>query len=161
MSYNKLGFASGQTLKADHLNHMESGIEAIANNVQIKKIVFTNRDSMYQWLLDNDSKVIYCNVISTQNPWHVKLLVHRFVEDMSNPTDGVGFGLVQINSFNGNTLVPSSIQITDSHTTYVIDEVINIDADGTVTGEYKEPIIIPDEYWPALQIEFTVYYFAE
>lgn len=26
MSYNKLGFTSGQTLKAEHLNHMEDGI---------------------------------------------------------------------------------------------------------------------------------------
>ena len=161
MSYEKLGFTSGQTLKAEHLNYMEEGIEAIANNVQIKKVVFTDRPSFYQWLLNNDSRVIYCNVLSTQNPWHVKLLVNRFVGDMSNPTDDVGFGLVQINSFDGATIVPSSIQITDNSTTYVIDEYIYINDNGELTGTHKDPIVIPDEYWSALQIEFTVYYFAE
>ena len=160
MSYNKLGFTSGQTLKAEHLNHMENGIEAIANNVQIKKIVFTDRPSMYQWLMDNDnySKVIYCNVISTENEWYVKLLVHRY---WAGTMDNIGFSLVQINSFTGDTLVPSSIQITNSDTTYVIDERININNDGAVVGTYVEPLVIPDEYWPALQIEFTAYYFDE
>jgi hypothetical protein len=32
MSYNKLGFTSGQTLKAEHLNHMEDGIANISWN---------------------------------------------------------------------------------------------------------------------------------
>lgn len=31
MSYNKLGFTSGQKLKAEHLNHMEEGIANAAN----------------------------------------------------------------------------------------------------------------------------------
>lgn len=32
MSYEKLGFVSGQTLKAEHLNHMEEGIANACGN---------------------------------------------------------------------------------------------------------------------------------
>lgn len=32
MSYNKLGFTKGQTLKAEHLNHMEDGIANVSYN---------------------------------------------------------------------------------------------------------------------------------
>lgn len=36
MSYNKLGFTSGQKLKAEHLNHMEEGIaNAVPNACRI------------------------------------------------------------------------------------------------------------------------------
>ena len=159
MSYNKLGFASGQTLKADHLNHMESGIEAIANNVQIKKIVFTDRPSMYSWLLDNFSKVIYTNVISTENPWPVKLMVHYCGTIPSGiNTD---FALVQISTLPEGTIVPSNIRITPNITQFKIDERINLESDGSVSCTSLEYTTVPDEYWSALQIEFTVYYFAE
>lgn len=160
MSYNKLGFTSGQTLKAEHLNHMESGIEAIANNVQVKKIVFTDRPSMYQWLSDNYSKVIYCNVISSQYPWYVKYMVHSYGYNSSTGQHD-GFGLVQINSFGGHTLVPSTVQITNMNTTMTIDEHIDIGADNIVTGLDRETNTIPDEYWSAMGIEGTIYYFDE
>lgn len=156
MSYNKLGFTSGQTLKADHLNYMESGIEAIANNVQIKKIVFTDRPSIYNWLLENYKKVIYINVITSICPWYVKFIPHYYYIG-----DDVGFGLVQINSFGDKTLVPSSIQITDSSVTYTVDETINIEQDGTVVGEHVVSQTVPDEYWSSLNIECTAYYFDE
>lgn len=38
MSYNKLGFTSGQTLKADHLNHMEEGIANAGGNIVVVEV---------------------------------------------------------------------------------------------------------------------------
>lgn len=160
MSYEKLGFTSGQTLKAEHLNHMENGIEAIANNVQIKKIVFTDRPSMYQWLFDNYNKVIYCNVINSQYPWYAKYMIHAYGYNASTGQFD-GFGLVQINSFGGHTLVPSTIQITNTDTILTVDEHIDINTDNTVTGMSRESTTIPDEYWSAMGIEGAIYYFDE
>lgn len=39
MSYIKQGFTSGQTLKADHLNYIEDGIEAISSSAGDKVII--------------------------------------------------------------------------------------------------------------------------
>ena len=33
MTYQKQNFADGQVLKAEHLNHMEDGIEAVTNKI--------------------------------------------------------------------------------------------------------------------------------
>ena len=156
MSYNKLGFTSGQTLKAEHLNHMEDGIESISNNVQIKKIVFTDRPSIYQWLLENYSKVIYINVKSLEYPWFVKYMVHAHYFNGI-----VGFGLVQISTNFAATLVPSTIILRDNETEMSIDERINVDSDNTISGIYVEPVVIPDEYWSVMGIEGTAYYFDE
>ena len=42
MSYNKLGFTSGQILKAEHLNHMEEGIANAAPMSYIIKLTEDN-----------------------------------------------------------------------------------------------------------------------
>ena len=36
MSYEKQNFQSGQILKAEHLNHMEDGIEQISEDISVK-----------------------------------------------------------------------------------------------------------------------------
>jgi hypothetical protein len=47
MSYEKLGFTSGQTLKAEHLNYMEDGIANAGGASSPKllgEVVFTNQN---------------------------------------------------------------------------------------------------------------------
>ena len=42
MSYNKIGFVKGQTLKAEHLNHMEEGIASATPVTRVIKITEDN-----------------------------------------------------------------------------------------------------------------------
>ena len=128
--------------------------------IPVKKAVFTDRPSLWEWLSDDYSKVIYCNVINSQYPWYTKYMVHAYGYSSSTGQFD-GFGLVQINSFGGHTLVPSTIQITNTDVILTVDEHIDINADNTVTGMRREPTTIPDEYWSTMGIKVTIYYFDE
>ena len=49
MSYNKLGFTSGQTLKAEHLNHMEEGIANVSWNDLTDKPFYDETPAPIVW----------------------------------------------------------------------------------------------------------------
>jgi hypothetical protein len=65
MSYNKLGFTKGQTLKAEHLNHMEEGIANVSWNdladkpfyesVDYGDTLLTNRDALSDAVFSGDA----------------------------------------------------------------------------------------------------------
>lgn len=167
MSYIKQGFTKGQTLKADHLNYMESGIEAIANNVQIKKAVFTDRQSVYEFLLENHSKTIYIFGKMTGYPLGVK-----FIPQMETERDGNGefsvlrcFNLVELNMFLHDTdvpvIVPSCIKINENTTHYLFDPKIGFDSDGVTVVTPSQIQELPDAYWSMMNVELTAYYFGE
>ena len=169
MSYIKQGFASGQTLKADHLNHMEEGIEAIANNVQIKKAVFTDRQSVYEFLLENHEKTIYIGCQMTGYAFAVK-----FIPQVQSSYAGTenhridSFTLVELNMFiKGYTgsadpvIVPSCIQIDENTTHYLFDPKIGFNSNEISVVEGGSVNEMPDAYWSAMNVEMTAYYFSE
>ena len=171
MSYNKLGFTSGQTLKAEHLNHMENGIEAIANNVQIKKVVFTDRQSVYEFLLENYDKTIFIDAKMNGYP-SVKFIPQIAARNTSiGGSDNwtiSGFPLVEVNMFiyDDNamdlpTIVPSCIYITGDTTRYLFDPKIGIDSNDVTVVTSSSVEEMPDAYWSHLNIEMTAYYFSE
>lgn len=165
MSYNKLGFTSGQTLKAEHLNHMEDGIEVIANNVQIKKAVFTDRPSLWAWLQANYTK------ISNVKLW---TSVSQCVDDMIfiGHSD-IGMNQPQRFSFYTMTVAPertneiidkfvltfSEVEVYSDMCEIAIYQHIDVLNDEvTKEGQHQ---IIQDELWSVMGIEVTIYYFDE
>ena len=170
MSYTKQGFTSGQTLKADHLNYMENGIEAIANNVQIKKVVFTDRQSVYEFLLENHSKTIYIHAKMTGYSLGVKFIpqVMTYRDENGDSSIIESFNLVELNMFLCNdsdsdvpTFVPSCIQIDDDTTHYLFDPKLGIETDDVTVVIPSSVQELPDEYWSMMNVELTAYYFAE
>lgn len=160
MSYEKLGFTSGQTLKAEHLNHMEDGIEAIANNVQIKKIVFTDRPSLWAWLQENYTKI--ANVKLWTN-------VSQCVDDMHFIGHG-NVGANQPNRFSFYTIYPrndisqlnlmvSRVEVYSTTCKIYIYCVYDVLSGVAVDESLAQTQEVPDEYWSAMGIEATIYYF--
>lgn len=170
MSYIKQNFTSGQTLKAEHLNHMEDGIEAIANNVQIKKAVFTDRQSVYEFLLENHEKTIYIGCKMTGYPWRVKFIpqIMGYRENADVDPTIFAFTLVELNMFIHGAvasdlplLVPSCIQINESTTRYLFDPQFGMDTDDITVEVPPSVQELPDAYWSAANVEMTAYYFSE
>lgn len=141
----------------------DDGNVELRGGVTVRKITFTDRESLYQWLLLNYHKTIHCSIINDEYPWYVRFMVHRVVQGSEgdwHPGVDTEFSLVQISAFPSVTLVPSYIRITSDHTEYISDEYININSDGSVIGTNKEPIIVSDEQWRSLNTNAIVYYFA-
>ena len=97
MSYNKLGFTSGQTLKAEHLNHMEDGIANVSWNdltdkpfyesVSYGDTLSTNREALSDALSGGDAvtdsvgnSVKVSDAIPTLNDL-VNGVIIRYIED--------------------------------------------------------------------------------
>ena len=170
MSYERLGFVSGQKLKAEHLNHMEDGIEAIANNVQIKKIVFTDRPSLWEFLLENHDKTIYIGCKMTGYP-RIKFIPQIESTGCGGMSDNwiiKGFTLVEVNMFICDdadsdipTLVPSCIRINDNTTHYLFDPKIGIGSNDVTIAKPSQVQELPDAYWSMMNVELTAYYFSE
>lgn len=57
MSYNKLGFTSGQTLKAEHLNHMEEGIANAGRGLKVLEV--TTIEELYSKVIVLDNPVFF------------------------------------------------------------------------------------------------------
>lgn len=170
MSYIKQGFTSGQTLKAEHLNHMEQGIKTIANNVQIKKQVFTDRQSVYEFLLENHSKTIYIFAKMTGYSKGVKFIpqVMTFRDSNGDASIIKSFNLVECNMFLCDdadsdipTFVPSCIQIDNSTTHYLFDPKLGIGTDDVTVVIPSSVQELPDAYWSTMNAELTAYYFSE
>ena len=166
MSYTKQNFTSGQTLKAEHLNHMEDGIEAIANNVQIKKIVFTDRPTLWNWLTENDNffNVWYVMVkMGAKYPWPIKMQLGTW----GNASEGwlQEFHLTQVNAKkfdDGFSFRPSLIEIDDTEVRIYQDPEIKWDdAEVVNTMQHNSTQTLPDQYWSAMGVEVAIYYFAE
>lgn len=163
MSYEKLGFTSGQTLKAEHLNHMEDGIEAVASGLSIKKIAFTDRPSLWEWLQSNWDNAFRCKITLADGSVITNLSVATLFHD-TGEISYVQFHDVMLNaSYMGTDYFAHTINITNYNTTMDTKTNIRVNkADGTVIGEgstdYAE---IPDEYWSAMGTEVTIYYFDE
>lgn len=72
MSYNKLGFTSGQTLKAEHLNHMEDGIANAGgvtswNDLTDKPFGSEVTEGVLKWDGDSSGKEVLDLVNNHQN----------------------------------------------------------------------------------------------
>jgi hypothetical protein len=169
MSYNKLGFTSGQTLKAEHLNHMEEGIEAIANNVQIKKAVFVDRQSVWNFLQQNHERTIFIGAKMTGYPFRIKFIPQTMSYNVADPNRGVdAFTLIEVNMFLCNdtvtnlpTIVPSCIQIDANTTHYLFDPKLGIDNNDVTVVTASSVQELPDAYWSVMNVELTAYYFSE
>ena len=141
----------------------DSSIGVLRDGVAIKKIVFTDRPSFYQWLLLNYHKSIYCNIIWDRYPHNTRFIVHRcvqWIDGMPVPSEEPEFELVQIAAMPHVTLIPSYAQITSTHVTYRVDEYINVNPDGTVTGESHASGTLSDEDWEYMNVRITVHYFG-
>lgn len=163
MSYEKQNFVSGQKLKAEHLNHMEDGIEAIASGVTIKKIVFTDRPSLWAWLQANYTK------ISNVKLW---TSVSQCVDDMhfighgnvgENQPERFSFYTIYPQNYESNLILTvSRVEVYDSECSIAIYGRFDVVNDVLVDNPAKPQIqAIPDEYWSAMGIEATIYYFDE
>ena len=167
MGYNKLGFTSGQKLKAEPLNHMEEGIEALANNVQIKKAVFTDRQSVYEFLLENCAKTIYIFAKMTGYPLGVKWIPQTACTRDSNGefSNITSFNLVEVNMFLHDcyvpVVVPSCVEIDANTTHYRFDPKIGFDSDGVEVITASQIQELPDDYWSVMNVEMIAYYFSE
>lgn len=163
MSYNKLGFTSGQTLKAEHLNHMEDGIEAAAGGISIKKAVFTDRPSLWAWLQANYTK------ISNVKLW---TSVSQCVDDMhfighgsvgANQPTRFSFYTIYPQNYESNLILTvSRVEVYHNQCDIAIYGKFDVVNDCIVDNSAKPQIqVIPDEYWSAMGIEVTIYYFDE
>lgn len=168
MNYEKQNFIKGQILKAEHLNHMEDGIEAIASGVTIKKAVFTDRQSVYEFLLQNYDKIIYIGCQMNGYP-RVKFIPQTMAYGAGTNNFTIeGFPLVEINMFicdddesNIPTLVPSCIYINENTTRYLFDPKIGIDSIDVTVAVSRPVQEMPDAYWSVMNVEMTAYYFSE
>lgn len=70
MSYEKLGFTSGQTLKAEHLNHMEDGIANAGGDIVIVSMSaesgMLNHTPAEILDMTNAGKMVLCNATGTR-----------------------------------------------------------------------------------------------
>lgn len=141
----------------------DSSIGVLRDGVVIKKIVFTDRPSFYQWLLLNYHKSIYCNIIWDRYPHNTRFIVHRcvqWVDGMPVPSEVPEFELVQIAALPSVTLIPSYARVTDTDVSYRVDEYIKINSDGSVTGEPRALGTLNDEDWEYMNVRVTVHYFG-
>lgn len=69
MSYNKLGFTKGQTLKAEHLNHMEDGIANAPKTLTVKLTVDNYAFMNYRKCYIDSYDDIYETLISGGVVW--------------------------------------------------------------------------------------------
>ena len=142
---------------------MESSIEAIANNVQIKKIVFTDRPSLWTWLQANYTK------ISNVKLW---TSASQCIDDMhfighgdvgaNQPKRFSFYTIYPQNSVSSFILTASRVEVYDNECKIYIHSKFDILND-IASNDASQPQdqTIPDEYWSAMGIEATIYYFDE
>lgn len=93
MSYTKQNFVSGQILKAEHLNHMEDGIET--NDAAITQLSedlneLKNRPMIY---FNSQSRKYICNYTFAElNKFYDKLLSVLCLDTMDTPGDDLPIG---------------------------------------------------------------------
>lgn len=122
MSYNKLGFTSGQTLKAEHLNHMEEGI-ANAGGIKswndLEDKPFEEVPKMYLATWDGDMTgrtTIDISEFGLSGSYLVKVSDEVYTEDeligtfIHNSTEDIGYD-VNNNSFA--MLIAGALSIND------------------------------------------------
>ena len=162
MSYNKLGFTSGQTLKAEHLNHMEDGIEAASGGISIKKVVFTDRPSLWAWLQANYTKIsnvkLWSNV--SQCVDDMAFIGHRQIDkNESVPSRFSFYTSYPQNSATDLYITVSRVEVYEDRCVMDIYTQHNVVKD--TTEKEGQSQTVPDAYWSAMGIEVTIYYFAE
>ena len=162
MSYEKLGFTSGQTLKAEHLNHMEDGIEAASSGISIKKVAFTDRPSLWNWLQANYTKISNVKLWSNVNQCVDDMIFigHRNIANGESVPSRFSFYTIYPQQYSTDLeLTISRVEVYDNECkidVYTRYQVVN----DTVTSEGQSQTV-PDEYWSAMGIEVTIYYFDE
>ena len=174
-----LAKAGGQDVQIpDPITRKEMFLQKIVENgggsggtvgISIKKAVFTDRQSVYDFLLDNHERTIYIGAKMTGYPFRVKFIpqVMSYADGEYNRTIH-SFNLVEVNMFICDdsatdlpTIVPSCIQIDENTTHYLFDPKLGIDTDDVTVVSPSSVQELPDAYWSMMNVELTAYYFSE
>lgn len=124
MSYNKLGFTKGQTLKAEHLNHMEEGIANAGgvsswNDLTDKPIVMLTCE-------DFDNAKWSCNVKDFDT---LVAMIRSFPLAFARMGEDDGFSVFSgVNFFKDENGEPYAIEFVLSDGTPLVE----VEADGTI-----------------------------
>ena len=132
---------------------------AVDGGITIKKIVFTDRPSLWAWMLENGSKVQ--SVELTQQGMTAGMFDVRFVYSGTSIISISLSAVFSLFATGGLSLVINTVSVSSSSTMVSLDRKILVDAEGITIQSFPSASELSDEYWAALGTQVTVYYYSE
>lgn len=129
--------------------------------IKINKIVFTDRPSLWAWMVENARKINSAEIFSNGVPCGT-FKVTPFSDEETATLISASFSSIYTDIYeNGEMTVDfSTVSVTGSGSTLNFLKTYNLGETITKVGD-TGVMPLPDEYWTATGTEVTIYYYSE